>query len=173
MKYYFYASLPIEIRVEVMRVRRKWQWDDGTFDPHLTVVKPRILLPGKTETDLINTLNIDFLGNSFPVELANAGFFGNYENIHISVKRTPGLVTCHDQLLRVTDGILASDRSEFIDLPGPHFTLFNDLLPEKGKKIWNEIKTMNFSHSYFCHVIHLLKREDKGRWERVYQIGLL
>lgn len=171
MKYYVSTSLPKHIFERVEQIERKWQGESAS-DPHLTLMVPRTLLPGKTETELVQAINTAIYQIPiFSIIMTGGGYFGNKENIHICVKRTSELVACHEAIMRATEGILAPVEGEFGHLPHPHISLASRLTPEKGDQAWEALKDEDFAFCFACTAVYLQGKEPKDKcWRHIETI---
>lgn len=174
MRYYLNATPPPPLMNRFLVLERRWQKQSASL-PHLTIVSPRILLPNKSEDELVmEIINATQHISKFPIRLMRIGSFNDKENIHACVERTQEIVACHRKLLEATQGILAPATGLYTHLEHPHITISDHIANDQREAAWDALSRETFEDTFTCEHIHLMRRgEHDHTWTTVFSYPLL
>jgi 2'-5' RNA ligase len=169
MRYYLHIPLPAELRNRVSKIEKKFQGDSRP-EPHITLVFPRQILPRKLVHELAGNIHKAAKATS-PFEIILEGrvrYFGEKDHFYIPIKRTEAIVACHQALVRAVGDVLAPADGVFADMPVPHITLASKVPEDRRSAAWSELRNRNFSGSFMCKKVILLRfGEGDKKWEVV------
>jgi 2'-5' RNA ligase len=171
MQYYIYVALPARLSRRVAAIRQKYP---GTFrsDPHLTLVIPRTIAPGRSERELVRALR-DATASLSPYEIRYSGvsFFGSRDFVYVPVYKTHPLRECRDACVRAVRGILEDGRLD--RFRHPHITLAGRLPPEDGLRVWQALEGKTFDGRFRCREVSLMRMNATDRqWRLVARCRL-
>lgn len=172
MRYYVYIGLPARLSGRVEAVSRRFGKRPPS-DPHLTLLIPGALAPGRTEGELVAALRRAAAGIvPCRVRYRGVGFFGAKDFIYVTVHRTRPLVACHQACKRAVRGLLVADRPYLF--ARPHITLAGRFSPEDGARAWAALRRASFDGAFECREIQLWRKgEHQRRWSLVETFPLL
>ncbi|MCW3098432.1 MAG: 2-5 ligase superfamily [Chthonomonadaceae bacterium] len=157
MRYYLNIPVPADLSERVSAFEQKWQGTSKSA-PHITLVIPRLILPGSSEADLVSQLESALSTlPAFPIRMLGLDYFGNKTVIHIPVDRSAEFALCHETAMDAVEGILEPPTGEHASISHPHITLATKLSPEKGERAWQEALTQDWSGDFVCNRVQLLR----------------
>jgi 2'-5' RNA ligase len=171
MQYYIYVALPARLSRRVAAIRKTYP---GTFrsDPHLTLVIPRTIAPGRSERELVRLLR-DATATLAPYEIRYSGvaFFGSKDFVYVPVQKTRALRACREACVRAVRGILEERRLD--RFRHPHITLAGRLPPADGLRVWRALAGKTFDGRFRCREVLLMRMNATDtRWRLVARLRL-
>ncbi|MCW3054252.1 MAG: 2-5 ligase superfamily [Chthonomonadales bacterium] len=165
MRYYLNIPVPTELSERVRAFEQRWQ-GSAKSDPHITLVIPRLLLPGQSEADLVSRLETALSTlPAFPIRLLGLGYFGKKSVLHVGVERSPEFARCHEAAMHAVEGILEPPTGEHASISHPHLTLATKLSPKKGEQAWQAALPQDWSGEFVCDRVQLLRIGSRdSRW---------
>ena len=171
MQYYIYVALPARLSKRVAAIRKTYP---GTFrsDPHLTLVIPRTIAPGRRERELVRALReATATLTAYEVRYSGVAFFGSKDFIYVPVHKTHRLRACRDACVRAVSGILERSRPD--RFRRPHITLAGRLPPEDGTRAWRALGRRTFDGRFRCREVVLCRMDTSdARWRLVSRFRL-
>jgi 2'-5' RNA ligase len=171
MRYYVYIPLPARLSARVAAIGARYRKHPPS-EPHVTVLIPRTLAPGRSERELVAALR-DATAQLAPcrVTYRGVGYFSDKEFIHVPVHRTRALVACHDTCVRAVRGLLTSDRPYLFIRP--HITIAGRLSPDDGAGAWQALRNRSFDGEFRCRELMLWRKPEAAtRWRLVHRFPL-
>jgi len=174
MRYYLNIPVPGDLAARVSAFEQRWQ-GSAKSDPHITLVIPRLLLPGQSEADLVSRLEAALSTlPAFPIHLLGLSHFGNKRVLHIGVERSVAFARCHEAAMRAVEGVLEPPSGEHASISHPHITLATKLSPQKGEQAWQAALPQDWSGEFMCDRVQLLRIGPRdAHWIVVATLNLL
>ena len=174
---YFITLMPSpDIQKEVKKIKKEIRLKYGLkhalkLPAHITLQIP-FRMPENKETALSNKLeNFCKKYNSWETELENFGKFDK-RVLFIKVLNHKPFIKLHSDLQDLMLSFIDLQSHEMSSKIHPHITIATrDLKRSHFPEIWEDFKDRNYSTSFMCEKIFLLKHNDKS-WDFIKSFGL-